>query len=216
MKRKFNDKNESTYKHHQFMGELPKDTPESHSKSARASQSNIKVDKAVPKVKRLFVDDFHSPVDAKGYIELRLKEQLKFYQCRLPEYVRKRRTLRLMLVFGTVTASVLARYGREGLVVVLTSAMGAIVSWLEFSDTAHKIQRYSFAITAFERHLDWWDSLTEVERASKESIQQLVCTSESIISHELSAWVSTGTDRNKEKSPESELNQPSEAQGKYV
>lgn len=149
-------------------------------------------------------DDFQSPVDPKRYIKLRVRKTLAFYQRRLPVYARRRGALRLMLLFGTVAASILARYGRSGLVVVVTSATGALISWLEFSDTARKMQRYSRAITSLERLLDWWDSIGDVERASKESIRHLVYTSETIISDERIAWVSTAQRKDeKNKSPTS-------------
>ena len=59
-------------------------------------------------------------------------------------------------------------------VVMVTSAGAAITSWSEFADTQRKTERYTRAVHALRDVLDWWRSLTEVERANRVHINTLV------------------------------------------
>ena len=61
---------------------------------------------------------------------------------------------------------------------IVTACATAVTSWSEFADVSHKVERYSSAITQLQMLLTWWDSLTEVKKASKENINNLVRTSE--------------------------------------
>eukprot|EP00966_Prymnesium_polylepis_P002194 50440-Prymnesium_polylepis.1 len=95
-----------------------------------------------------------------------------------------------ILLFGA-SASVLARYERVSWVAIVTAASSALTSWVEFSSSEQKVERYTRAVTALQKLLGWWDSLAEVQKASKSTISNLVRTSESIISEERLAWTST-------------------------
>ena len=53
-------------------------------------------------------DDHHSPIKTDTYIELRLEAMMRFYQERLPVYTQRRFMLRLLLLFCTTAAAVLA------------------------------------------------------------------------------------------------------------
>ena len=46
--------------------------------------------------------------------------------------------------------------------------------------------------------LAWWHSLGDVQKASKEAITKLVCTSEAIISDELLSWTSSGASKHED------------------
>ena len=71
-----------------------------------------------------------------------------------------------------------------------TAASSAITSWSEFADLESKSERYTRAISGLRNLLDWWKSLTEVQKASRESIGHLVLTSEGIIGEEQIGWTS--------------------------
>merc|ERR1719311_281237 len=92
-----------------------------------------------------------------------------------------------------MAAAVLSRYELMTWVVVVCALSSAFTSWMEFADSARKVERYTRAITALKKLLSWWKSLTEVERASTDSISTLINTSESIIAQERLAWVSTAS-----------------------
>ena len=134
------------------------------------------------------LDDFHSPIQPDRYISLRLKPMMTFYQARIPQYTRSAMIMLLMLGMFSVVASALAFFGYADFVVVVTAAGASITSYLEFSDTQRKIERYTRAVRAIKKLLNWWTTLDVVERAGVDATSTLLTTGESIISDERLAW----------------------------
>ena len=135
-------------------------------------------------------DDHQSPIQPHRYIALRIKPTLAFFAARIPRTNRWKTILIVAVVLLSVAASSLARYQFVSLVVMATAASSAVTSWSEFSDLESKSERYTRAISALKNLLDWWKSLTEVQKASRESIGHLVLTSEGIIGEEQIGWTS--------------------------
>lgn len=211
----------ATYRHCQDTGELPKANPAGREGSASqqavglvsrcmrcvwglmpfaaqravvwttdtTDEFNLQPEDSIP-------DDFHSPVQPQRYIRLRMAPALAFYKKRLPAYTRRVMVLRMSVLLLGVAASVLAKQAAgtpllNPLVTVVSAFAVAITAWVEFSDGERKVERYTRAARALKNLLAWWDSLGEVEKASKESIWHLIGTSESIIGEERLGWFST-------------------------
>lgn len=144
-------------------------------------------------------DDHQSPTQPTRYINLRVKPIIDFYALRVPEYTNHGFVLKIAILLFGVASSVLARYNMLSWVLVSTAAATVLTSWSEFSEDARKVERYSSALNALKMLLSWWDSLGEVEKASRESITHLVLEAESIISEEQRSWTSTALKKNSEK-----------------
>ena len=138
-------------------------------------------------------DDHHSPVQPQKYVDLRIIPSIAFYPDRIPKYAMVRDVLRMMLLTSTGLSTLCAHYQLIMPVVIITGFAGAVTSWQEFADVSRKTERYTRAMFQLQNMLSWWKSLSEVERASKEIISQLIHTSEGIISEERVAWVSTAS-----------------------
>ena len=76
-------------------------------------------------------------------------------------------------------------------VVLVASAAAALTSWMEFSDSSGKAERYTRAALGLRELIDWWASLSDVEKASKSATSQLVRIGERVIREERQAWTST-------------------------
>ena len=113
-------------------------------------------------------DDFQSPTQPTRYIVLRVEPMMAFYEQRIPVYTRRAFILKLVVVLLSIAASALAHFDQLTWVASLSGLAGAITSWSEFSDTTRKIERYSRSAIGLEKLLSWWDSLSEVRKASKE------------------------------------------------
>ena len=72
-----------------------------------------------------------------------------------------------------------------------TAAATVATSWAEFSEDSRKVERYSSAVSSLKMILSWWNSLGEVQKASREAISRLVLDAEAVISEEQSSWTST-------------------------
>ena len=166
-------------------------------------------DEGEPQLKKngKYGDDHQSPIQPHRYIALRIKPTLAFFAARIPTTNRWKTILKVVVVLLSVAASSLARYQFVSLVVMTTAASSAITSWSEFSDLESKSERYTRAISALRNLLDWWKSLTEVQKASRESIGHLVLTSEGIIGEEQIGWTSVAKKSgNDEQIVQSDLN----------
>jgi hypothetical protein len=136
-------------------------------------------------------DDHHSPTTAEQYMKLRLEEMLCFYQRRVPDYNRYRLLQTFLLLSGTFAASICSRYELPATVTVVVALTGVITSWVEFSDSDRKVERYSGAARQLRKLRLWWQHLDELERMTHSNISKLIETAEATISEERSAWIST-------------------------
>jgi len=144
-------------------------------------------------------DDFHSPVKPEAYIELRLLPAKRFYQSRIPRRVRWRFTLQVLVFLCSATSAALAYFEFPSYVAIISALAAAVTSWTEFTDAGRKIERYSAAVRSIKNVHSWWLSISEVEKASSESIARLLLTGEGIITNEHRAWQSTASAKAKEK-----------------
>ena len=139
------------------------------------------------------MDDHHSPTKPDVYIKLRIEPALAFYARRIPINMRRIYLLKMSVLALGVAASMLAHYEYLSWVTVCTAASTSVTSWQEFTDASAKVERYSTSVIALKMLLSWWDSQGEVQRATKESVANLVKTAEAIISEEQLSWTASGS-----------------------
>ena len=136
-------------------------------------------------------DDFRSPVQPERYIRLRIKTTIDFYKRRIPQYTMAGYMWKAVVLLLGCVASILAHLSITPGVTGTTALATSLTSWTEFSDYFRKVERYSNAVKSLTNLLTWWNSLSAVEKASRDSITKLVHSSESIISEEQQAWYSS-------------------------
>ena len=136
-------------------------------------------------------DDHHSPVSPETYLELRVATQLAFFQTRLPVYSRGRFYFEAILVFGSLTGTILAFLGLSSWAAISTAITASCTAYAQFQGTEKKLLRYSDGVSGLDSILLWWRSLTDVERASMDAKTQLVTSCESIFQSERQGWVTT-------------------------
>ena len=158
------------------------------------------------------VDDHHSPTPPELYVQLRVDKSLDFYGKRVPVYTRARLLQVLLVLSGALAASILSRYKLLGLTTMVTALTGAITSWVEFSDTERKVERYTTAKRQMRKLLSWWKHLGEIERKNQGHISRLIMTAESIISEERTAWISTTSASKDEGAAEKEASKGKKSQ----
>jgi hypothetical protein len=122
------------------------------------------------------------------YIKLRLEPMMEFYQSRLPKYNQIGMIMLTALGLLAGSASALSYFGYANFVVVVTSAGTAITSYLEYSNTQRKLERYTIAVNSIIKLINWWSTIDSVERAGAPAISKLVVGGEAIIGEERLAW----------------------------
>ena len=96
-----------------------------------------------------------------------------------------------MLLGASVASAVLARQNLGKWVTIVTAFAAMVTSYSEFADSGRKLVRYNRAIGAVKRLLTWWNSISDVDQASKSCVNHLILTGESILSEERLGWQAT-------------------------
>ena len=150
-------------------------------------------------------DDYQSPLQPHNYIKCRVEPTLQFYAKRIPIYNRRSNLYNIVLILLSIGTSILARYHIIAVVVAVTAAAGSLTSWIEFTDFKSKAHRYNSATTSLKNILNWWDSISDVRKASRESIEHLIFSCETIIAEERIGWTSLSKPDGKSVSADSDL-----------
>jgi len=179
------DHHSSVYKHFQFSG-----TPE--------------VD----------ADDHHSPTQPGRYITLRILPAIAFYKKRVPVYTRRDVSLKVILLLFGIASSVLARYEYLTWVAVAAAGASMVKSWASEFQAEAKVERYSSSIVELEKLLSWWDSLSDVQKASRVQIDELVLLAETVISQEQLSWASAAASQSSEDKGDGEEGKEKEKKDK--
>jgi hypothetical protein len=149
----------------------------------RSTKSLIMLQRATYDSAQLYIksgtDDFHSPCRPSDYMQanthahiiiitatsinnlllqtqMRVQNQLRFYQARLPAYDRTKNICQTLLVLGSFSGVVLSVFNVSTWAAISASMVGAITAWSEFHMTEEKITRYSDAVTQIDSALLWW------------------------------------------------------------
>ena len=99
-------------------------------------------------------------------MSLRVQNQLAFYQRRLPIYYRVRSICELLICLGTLASTALAFMHLEAWTPAAAAIVFTVTSWVEFSDVNKKLNRFSDTIQQIDTICNWWQSLSDVDRAN--------------------------------------------------
>merc|ERR1712193_594328 len=118
-------------------------------------------------------------------------EAKRFYSGRIPVYIARRKFWIILGLLCSAASGACTFWGVEDYVALVGSVATAGAAWMEFTDISRKVERYNTTVKNLDKLLIWWNSLRDVEQASKEMGTQLVFQAEGIITGEFQAWQST-------------------------
>ena len=134
-------------------------------------------------------DDGMSPLDASGYIRLRIDDQVGFYREAVRERERQVQALRwLMLGFGGL-GTLLAVAGFQLWVAVTVAVVGALTTYLEALQLEATIMLYNQAATNLEGIRSWWTALPPDQQVLRRNVDRLVERSERVMRAEHGGWI---------------------------
>ena len=134
-------------------------------------------------------DDGFSPLEPSQYIDIRIGDQVSFYEGRTKQkeyYLRYYRSL--VLVLGGL-GTFLAAIGQELWVPLTTAAVTAITTYLLSEQFQETIVVYNQSKTDVLNIKLWWESLSATDKQRPENIQKLVRITENTLSREIRGWV---------------------------
>ena len=134
-------------------------------------------------------DDPLRPLDADGYIQARIDDQLAFYRRGVRSRERRVRALRwLTLGFGGL-GTFLAVIGLQLWVAVAVAVVGAVTASIEALQLESTITLYNQAATSLDAIKSWWIALPPAEQVQRRNFDRLVERSERVMQAEHAGWV---------------------------
>lgn len=130
-------------------------------------------------------DDGLAPLDADGYLALRVGDQLAYYHPKVARLARRLRVLQVLALAAGGVGALLAAAGFEvwiGLTTVITANVVAYLGYLQVEPT---LVAYNQAAGRLEGLRRAW----EAQPAEKHDFGRLVADCEGVLSTELSGWV---------------------------
>ncbi len=143
----------------------------------------------VPSDQLSIPDDALTPLSAKGYIDGRVSNQIKYYTETAGKLERQARRLRVLaIVFGAV-GTFLAAVTLQIWVAITTSLVGIFTTVVESRQLETAVTFYNQAAADLTSIRSWWRALPEPEREAQATIDRLVERAERIMRAEHIGWV---------------------------
>jgi hypothetical protein len=164
-------------------------------------------------------DDGFTPLSPERYLNLRLEDQLNYYQKKTTELERKWSLLQGWIYGLGGAGTLLAARGFELWIALTTGLVAAITAYLGYQQVEERLQKYNKASIRLTNLLNWWSALSTSEQAKQENIDQLVSDTETALGSEFQEWVQQMQEtmmalKEKDKMPEKaqivELKEPSD------
>jgi len=135
-------------------------------------------------------DNFHSPITPHQFVSWRLVPEMEFYQNRIPTYNRRKNIFQVFLLGSSALSTLLAAVNQTKWTAIVAALSGALCAWQEFSALSKKLVRYSGIAESLGQLLLWWQALPDAEQNDVKNIENLVKSTEGMVSAENSAWLS--------------------------
>jgi hypothetical protein len=134
-------------------------------------------------------DDGFSPLTAERYINIRVGDQLSFYQLRTNQLEKQLRRFQWWILLFGGAGALLAAVGAELWIPLTTALVTAITSYLGYYQLEQTLRKYNQSETNLANLQAWWVALSAAEKENPENINKLVENTEKILGSELIGWV---------------------------
>ena len=134
-------------------------------------------------------DDGFSKLMPDRYIEVRLEDQLNYFNRAATRIGRRLRGLQWAIWIIGAVATYLAYIGQQIWIAVTTSIAAALTSFLGYKLSEDKLMKFNQARTGLTNVRSWWNALSPDDQADQENVNTLVEHTEQVLKSELDNWV---------------------------
>lgn len=134
-------------------------------------------------------DDGLSPLEPDKYIEIRIGDQVSFYESRTNQKEDTLRYFQLAILVVGGLGTFLAAIGGELWVPLTTAAVTGITTYLLSEQFQETIVRYNQNKTDLQNVEIWWRALSATDKEKPVNIKKLVNTTEDLMIQEVKGWV---------------------------
>jgi len=134
-------------------------------------------------------DDGFSYLTPDRYVEVRLGDQLNFFQRKALRLERQFRGLYWLTFIIGGLGTYVAAIGLQAWIALTTSLVAAIGTYLGYRQTENTLTKYNQAATDLSNVRAWWNALSAEEQADPINIDSLVEHTEQVLQSELDGWI---------------------------
>lgn len=134
-------------------------------------------------------DDGFKKLSPDRYIEVRLEDQLKYFNRAALKLGRRMTVLQWAVWIIGAVGTYLALVGQQVWVAVTTSIAAALTSYLGYKLSEDKLMKFNQARTELANVRAWWNALSPDDQADQENVDMLVEHTEQVLKSELDNWV---------------------------
>jgi len=134
-------------------------------------------------------DDGFSVLTPDKYVEVRLDEQIKYFQGKTPKLQKQYFRLHCGVLIAAAVGTFLSAAGWPVWIALTTAVVAAFTTYLGYMQVENTLTKYNQAATDLENVKGWWNALSSSEQAMTKNIQLLVDHTEEVLQTELDGWV---------------------------
>ena len=143
-------------------------------------------------------DDEFSFLTPERYLEVRLVDQMRWYEGKTATLERQRSEFQWLIYIVGGAGSLLAALGAQLWVALTTAAVTALTAWVADLKLDVNLVKYNQAAADLSNLRYWWSTLSAEDKAELENRQKLVNTTEQILETERASWVQQMEETTKE------------------
>lgn len=137
----------------------------------------------------LGADDGFSFLQPDRYVEIRLGDQLNYFQNKAVKLERQLKFYSVSIFVAGGLGTFLAAINYPVWIALTTAVGAAFGTYLGFRQTENTLTKYNQAATDLSNVKAWWNALSAAEQARQENINALVDHTEQVLQTELDGWV---------------------------
>jgi hypothetical protein len=134
-------------------------------------------------------DDGFAPLDAGRYIDIRIGDQLSFYEKKTNEFEKQIQQYRWWILIYGGLGSLLVAARVEFLVPVTAAIVGALAAYLEYHGIEESLRKYNQTATNLANIRNKWLSYSPAQQATPKEMEWLLETTEKVLEYEFTGWV---------------------------
>jgi hypothetical protein len=134
-------------------------------------------------------DDGFTFLTPERYIEVRLTDQLDYYNSKTSKLDRQTTSLQWTIFLVGAAGTFLAAVGAELWIALTTALVTAVTAYVGHLQIEHTLIKYNQAAADLSNVRAWWEALPTDEKTKQSNKDMLVEKSEQILESELTGWV---------------------------
>jgi hypothetical protein len=134
-------------------------------------------------------DDGFTMLSPERYLNMRLEDQLSYYQKKTTQLERQWSYLQWGIYGLGGVGTLLAARGFELWIALTTGLVAALTSYLGYQQVEERLKKYSQASIDLTNILNWWTALSASEQVKQENIDKLISDTETALGSEFNEWI---------------------------